>query len=376
MNPFNSPHLCSRNWFVGLLVLITAVILYFGLNPKDFHFINNVNRISDTPGIRFGDYSIAYTEPFLNNSPQSLSDSYSIEISLKPSLSQEPGQKFILLFYNGDADSQLLLTQYRTWLIMMNGDDYAHKRKTKRISMNMESFGHEPIYLTITTGANGTKLYANGALAAEKKDLRLQVPSDGNSRLILGNSAHGGHYWQGVIYSLGLYAYELDAGTILRHYRLWKPSREYAFAEKSSPHAFYLLDRIEQAKSHDASGNGNHLIIPSQLIFLENEMLSWRMDGVRFAKGFILDTALNLTGFVPFGMVLSVLLIGFNRSGRGKAIVISVLAGFSLSLFIEILQAWMPSRTSSAPDLILNTLGAFIGAYLISCFIPRHRASV
>jgi glycopeptide antibiotics resistance protein len=53
---------------------------------------------------------------------------------------------------------------------------------------------------------------------------------------------------------------------------------------------------------------------------------------------------------------------------RGKFpvnyILIAVFAGFLLSLMIEILQAWLPSRSSDVFDLVLNTTGAFLGAVI------------
>jgi glycopeptide antibiotics resistance protein len=37
---------------------------------------------------------------------------------------------------------------------------------------------------------------------------------------------------------------------------------------------------------------------------------------------------------------------------------------FAISLSIEIVQAWLPSRSSQTLDVILNTTGALIGAMI------------
>jgi len=47
-------------------------------------------------------------------------------------------------------------------------------------------------------------------------------------------------------------------------------------------------------------------------------------------------------------------------------------AGFVKSFAIEIAQAWIPSRSSQALDLILNTIGAFIGALFCSLLLQTN----
>jgi VanZ family protein len=47
-----------------------------------------------------------------------------------------------------------------------------------------------------------------------------------------------------------------------------------------------------------------------------------------------------------------------------KALLLSIVAGFVISLTIELLQYFLPTRTSSMPDLIANTMGTGIGTLL------------
>ena len=52
----------------SLLIILGAVligILYFGLGPQSIWFPNGVDWISDQPGIRFSEYGIAYTNPYV-----------------------------------------------------------------------------------------------------------------------------------------------------------------------------------------------------------------------------------------------------------------------------------------------------------------------
>jgi len=76
---------------------------------------------------------------------------------------------------------------------------------------------------------------------------------------------------------------------------------------------------------------------------------------------------------MPFGFFFSAEL--FRRRGKFPIyfILIAVCAGFLLSLFIEVAQAWLPSRSSDAFDLILNTTGALFGSMLFG-FMVRRKA--
>jgi len=115
----------SLKWLVGLSFAVLLGILFLGLRPKGFNYSNNVKWIIDHPGIRFSRYGIAYTTPFIDSSEKNLSDTngFSIEIALKPVSYHEGGFNFILALHNGKDSSQLLMGQWRSWIIVMNGDE-------------------------------------------------------------------------------------------------------------------------------------------------------------------------------------------------------------------------------------------------------------
>jgi hypothetical protein len=80
------------------------------------------------------------------------------------------------------------------------------------------------------------------------------------------------------------------------------------------------------------------------------------------------DIAINLIGFMPFGAML-MSLYGYRLS------IFTIMAlGALLSLSIEVLQVSIPSRHPSLIDLIVNTAGAGLGAYLIR-HVSRHKSS-
>jgi len=74
----------------------------------------------------------------------------------------------------------------------------------------------------------------------------------------------------------------------------------------------------------------------------------------------IKDKILNTIMFMPFGILLALRRIG-NVSKIGILLLIPFW-GFAFSLGIEATQFFFPPRTPSASDVMLNTLGAFLGA--------------
>jgi len=72
------------------------------------------------------------------------------------------------------------------------------------------------------------------------------------------------------------------------------------------------------------------------------------------------DVAINVVGYAPFGFLLA---LSALRTGRGQhAVIAATLTAGLVSLLMETLQSYLPSRVPSNVDLALNTLGAWAGA--------------
>ena len=74
------------------------------------------------------------------------------------------------------------------------------------------------------------------------------------------------------------------------------------------------------------------------------------------------DVAANVLGYAPLGFLLT---LASLRSGHIRwAMWLAVSGAWLLSLMMETLQSYLPSRIPSNVDLALNTLGAALGAYV------------
>ena len=72
----------------------------------------------------------------------------------------------------------------------------------------------------------------------------------------------------------------------------------------------------------------------------------------------------NLIVFAPFGFFLVEFFASLKRFGFGRRLVIAALTAFGLSLCIELFQLVLKVGFFEVMDLVLNTLGGFVGALI------------
>jgi hypothetical protein len=354
-------------WLICLSVVFLLIILAAGLKPKGFRLVNKVSWIEGQPGIRFSRFGIAYTHPLddLIESQKSDPDGFSMEIALKPASYRGRRFKFILAIHDGNDSEQLIMGQWRSWFIVMNGDDYAYRKKTKRISVdaaNAASPSPTARFITIASGKDGTRIYLDGELVRTQKGLSLKMPPGGDARLLLGNSVYGRHPWRGDIYGLALYRHTVTSREAADNFKRWVEDRSFSYAAGGNAFALYLFDEKAGTRVLNHAGGNLHLEIPSRMRVLERRILALPWKGFGFNRNFIADIIINLFGFMPFGFILFATLTRLGGAFEKHGVLITVAFCFSASFAIEILQAWIPSRSSSMLDLLLNTLGAWAGA--------------
>ncbi len=79
------------------------------------------------------------------------------------------------------------------------------------------------------------------------------------------------------------------------------------------------------------------------------------------------DLTANMAGYAPLGFLLALAHLrgaGMRIAGRGWAVAVAAMLGTALSLAMEALQTYLPSRVPSNLDFGLNVLGALAGAVL------------
>ncbi|HSO18592.1 MAG TPA: VanZ family protein, partial [Desulfosarcina sp.] len=356
------------------LLLLTAamllLILYFGLRFKGAAITNDVAWLEGTPGIRFVRSGMVYAEPVgLYHGPrEATAPSLTIELALKSAAAGDGHFQFVLLLHGGKDAGQLVIGQWRSWLIVMNGDDYDARRRRPRVAVNALQPGKER-FVTIVSGEDGTAVYLEGRLAKRNPELKLQIPEMGSrGRLVIGNSVYGRHAWTGEFYGLAHYHRALEADTIHRHEKQWRRTNSFAYAADAHPAGLYLFDEKQGAEIADHSGRSNHLRIPARMTLLTKEFLTAPFVNEGNRPSLLQDMVINLVGFIPLGFLLSALMCHDHCRPLQIRLAWVALTCGAVSLAIELTQAWIPTRSSQMLDLILNTLGGGAGVLLHAAF--------
>jgi VanZ family protein len=81
------------------------------------------------------------------------------------------------------------------------------------------------------------------------------------------------------------------------------------------------------------------------------------------------DILINWLGFIPLGACFYGIILSLHSPGI-RTILIAVACAVLVSLGIELLQAFIPTRSSQFIDVVFNGLGAWTGAIFV------HLASV
>jgi VanZ family protein len=120
---------------------------------------------------------------------------------------------------------------------------------------------------------------------------------------------------------------------------------------------------------HNSAGSAPDLYIPAVFRILHKQFLMppWKESPDKVA---LRDILINIGGFMPFGF-LCFTYLRRHRVNR-RAMILTVLAGAAISLTIEILQYFVPARSSDMIDLVTNTLGTYLGVVLF--LWPRMQA--
>ena len=226
--------------------------------------------------------------------------------------------------------------------------------------------GRPELFITIASGRRGTAVYVDGSMV----QLFPYFRPGGRAfigRLVIGTSPVEDDSWSGVWRGLAIYDRELTAAAILDHYESWtvKGRPDIRPDERSS--AVYLFNEHSGNILHNAihSSSGIDLMIPGRYMLLDEKFLEpvWKEFRWRWSYG--KSALINVCGFIPLGFFFACL---FARRTESPALPTIVL-GATVSLTIEVLQSFLPTRDSGTTDLITNTLGTGLGVMLY-CWKP------
>ena len=351
---------------IGALSTLTLCgILVAGLWP--FHSPKNqVHWLGNQNGIRIDRYgtivSSGHFEPASSGRP-----SCSLEMWLKPRLTWDKGT--FLAFYN-PLDGQFSLQQYYTDLLLQRHGKNEHRQTDLYVD---GVFRRKQALITITSDGQDTAVYIDGNLVTRSSQFRLSL-KDLVGELILGSTPLQSHSWSGQLRGLAIYRNELTTDQVAQHYEGWTHKGKPAVDESNLPLALYLFDEQTGNIVHNQVKPGIDLYIPDRYLVVDQIRLEPPWSEFRTQRSYFKDAVINIAGFIPLGFFFGAYFISARQVKHG--VLATIIFGALVSLAIEVLQSYLPTRDSGVTDVITNTLGTGVGVALYRvAALPLARAS-
>jgi VanZ family protein len=342
--------------------MVLAGLLVAGLWP--FHSPKNqVTWLAGGNGLHIGKHgTILCSEKF--QAPEMSADApCSLEIWLEPAVTEASGT--LLVFYAPGNPRQFSLEQSLSDLALRS-DVPAGRYRTRATRLYIERIFRQgkPLFITVTSSGVRTSVYINGVLA--KTSGRFPFSRrDFDGELIIATSPVNGHSWSGLLRGLAFYNQDITPAQVSQHYTAWTTNGRPVVSDDERAVALYLFDEHAGGVIHNQVASGFDLNIPDRYLVLDQSFLKPFWTEYRADWSYVNDLLINIVGFVPFGFLVCAYL---SLAGRSKRPVLAtILLGFAVSLTIETLQAFLPTRDSGTTDLITNTSGTALGAWLYGC---------
>jgi hypothetical protein len=347
----------------ALCAFILCVILAAGLWPFRAPK-NNVEWLKGGNGLQFGPRGIAVSaKRFGADSP---TGSCSLEIWLEPGRMGDSGT---MLAFDSSPDARFpfSLRQFGESLAIQRASVDEHGAmerlwfKTDRVFEKGKR-----VVLTITGSPNKTAVYVNGVPVNVSAEFGLES-GDLTGQLVLGSSTIRDS-WQGQVTGLAVYDFALSALQVETHFEHWTQGQRPVMSGEQAPTALFQFDERAGSVVHDRMTRQNDLLIRDRYYLLHPPLLepTWyqfrsRWGGWR-SWSYWSDVSLNIAGFIPAGFFFTAYLSLIRLVRRPRITV--VILGLALSLTIELLQYFLPTRESSMTDVITNTIGTMAGVAL------------
>jgi VanZ family protein len=350
----------QRTTVAGVLcILILCSFAVAGLWP--FRQIRNqITWISNQPGVHFGKHGIILSEGAL---PADGAGACSIEMWVKPASGEDSST--LLTFYGPNGVSGFSLQRSLNDLRL---DRENRGGRQTRFYISEALPDGKPVFLTLVLGSRGMAVFLDGVPARRLPQLRAD-PGDCTGHFGVGHSYEGHSSWQGDIRGLAIYSHELTSDQVLASYQSWKTAGQPDERKSGKPKALYLFNEMGGGVIHDHGTAGVSLTIPDRYQNIQPTWLESPQSSSESGWGYIEDLLINIGGFVPFGFALTAFLSSLGKVRWAGAW--AAAGGLAVSLTIETLQGYLPTRSSDLTDVLTNTFGTCLGAGLYLLWLRR-----
>lgn len=356
----NEEDLSLRFLLLAFFLLLAAMIVAT-IYPFNFFPPNHVQWLSDEPGLYFNGSGIAYTD---RAESISLTKAVSVELLLKERFgSKNWGPREIFSFYDGSASPSLLVGQWGGRIFMYSRFERNEGDKWYRLFRTRDRFPRGKVHLvTITFGGGEKAVYIDGELSDRKKvEINDTTNIEFSGRFLLGNSPRGKDGWWGEIMGLAVYDRVLPSEDIVTHGREVLQKGMTGLAETPGCLALYAFDEGEGNTAKSILGEPRPFCIPASRNALAATVLNLPHKDMRIGSLYVADFLKNIIFFVPFGILLTVIILRKYAFSYLGTFLIVTLTGGLLGSAIEVLQLFLPTRTPGMADIFANIIGSGLG---------------
>jgi hypothetical protein len=336
-----------------LLRLLCALVLAATLAAGLWPFLPPKNQVSwarDRNGIRFGGRGIVYSSPGLSlPSGPAETDSCALEIWFQPEAA--PERAGLAMFTSASDWFSLFQERFALGLFLHNQRGSGGPEVYRRVKDFFRP--GRPVLIAISSNGKTTSVFVDGVLTQS-----IDFP-------LVARDLHGefqSRDWEGQLFGIATYERALAPADVLHHFQSWTSRGLPESPPGPEILTMYLFDEGAGRLIHNKVGLGPDLYIPEPFMYQHRVLLKADRPHLSDWR----DILLNITAFVPLGF----LFYAYFSLGRSPAFsaLVTVLAGFAISLGMEVGQSFLPDRVSDLVDIVTNTLGTVAGVLL--CRIP------
>ena len=344
----------------AICAFVLCGILVAGLWPF-CHPRNDVTWLESRSGLRFRRPATVLTSGALAMPDSRGDSSCSIEMWVRPARIGDSAT--LLAFSTPQSPLQLSLRQSGSDLELQDHGK-AQPHQSQALFVGRVFRPEKGVLLTVTFGPQGTSTYADGALIETSREFRLGR-DECTGQLVIGDSAIEADSWSGDLWGLAIFNQELTAAQVSQRYATWVATGRPEISEDERCVALYAFDERSGKTVHNLVGSGIDLDIPDRYLLLHQTFLKPAWEEFEPSWHYLEDVLTNIAGFVPLGFFFFAYFSSVRRIKR--AALATILLGAGVSLTIEVLQAYLPTRFSGTTDLITNTSGTCLGVMMYRC---------
>ena len=344
---------------------LLAGLLIAGLWPFNFFPRNRVSWLQNQNGLHFDRYGEIYSPALWSPRAAGSEEGFSIELWLRGETNYRTYSPFVIIGDPLHTDNFVIAQSLSDLVVQGRFRDNSNPVGVAKLWMNGACRQGRPRFLTITSGAQGTTVYLEGAVVNAYPNLTLTA-NNFSGRLLLGHAPEGQEVWSGDLLGLAFYPRTLAPSEVSEHYQAWRESKTAELVRDGA--GVYLFDEHGGNVVHDRTNIMPDLVIPKMFRRLQTAVLA---VPTKLTPSDWEDAAVNILGFIPFGFLVAAYFQEVAQYTRSRAVLTTILLGGVTSLAIELLQVYLPTRDSSLLDLINNCIGSGLGGVIPCRFFLR-----